>query len=227
MKTVTAEVLLLNKRRPDVPMTGTLTYTPAIDPYAVTLVFQGHDEITAKTFSRDLLAAGLREPVGPGDVRIGPVGDDDWVLIAFRSDALGTRFEVFIPRDQVTAFVARSYRVVAANDEHEWIDWDREVTQLLAAEQTRRTEIRLWEMHGWRSRTGTLAAAPGNPRMVVVQVPTSYGSVITWQTPKALLAAQAEQARHPDDGWVRLAVPGDETLLVQADAIVAFLAGAS
>ncbi|MFC3981398.1 SsgA family sporulation/cell division regulator [Streptosporangium jomthongense] len=224
MSEIVNGLLLLAKADPGLPMAALLVYTPAVDPYAAQLVFRDeHDvETMTYTFSRDLLAAGLRAPVGDGDVRIGPVADDDWLIFKLISEGggEGDSFEAFAPRDQVVAFVARSFRRVPAGREDEWVDWDREIASLLASETVHRREVRLWEIHGWHTRTGALADALDDPAMVVVEASTSCGSTLVWRIARATLADQAAHAR---DGWVRLEVPGDETLLLQADDVTAFL----
>ncbi|MFD8533867.1 SsgA family sporulation/cell division regulator [Streptosporangium canum] len=227
MSEIATGLLLLAKDNPGVPIAATLVYAPEVDPYAARLVFQDERgfEVMTYTFARDLLAAGLRAQVGIGDVRIGPVANDDWLIFTLTPEGggAGDAFEAFAPREQVVTFTARCFRLVAANDEHEWIDWDREVSRLIGAGSACRTEVRLWEVDGWRTRMGSLAAALDDPGLVVIQVPTSYGPVVTWRTLASTLAAQTAQAR-AGDGWVRLEVPGDETLLMQADAVTAFLA---
>lgn len=223
MSEIVKGLLLLAKDNPGAPLAAVLAYVPAADPYAVRLVFRDeHNADMTYTFARDLLAAGLRESVGIGDVRIGPVADDDWLLFTLIPEGGddSASFEAFASREQVVTFTARSYRLVPAGREDEWVDWDREVAGLLAAEAAHRSEVRLWEVHGWRTRTGHLADALDDPAAVVVQAPTSYGSMVTWRLPRTTLA---DQAAHTRDGWVRLEVPGDETLLIQADAVTAFL----
>ncbi|MEV7011942.1 SsgA family sporulation/cell division regulator [Streptosporangium sp. NPDC051022] len=225
MSEIVNGLLLLAKNNPDLPLAAVLTYAPAINPYAVELAVEDADgaEAMTYTFSRDLLAAGLRTPVGDGDVRIGPVANDDWLIFKLTPEGggEGDSFEVFAPREQVVTFTARSFRKVPPGREDEWVDWDREVAGLLASTAAHRREVRLWEVHGWRIRTGSLADALDDPAAVIVEALTSYGPTITWRTSRTTLADQAARAR---DGWVRLEVPGDETLLLQADDVTAFLA---
>ncbi|MER5884549.1 SsgA family sporulation/cell division regulator [Streptomyces sp. NPDC001941] len=58
----------------------------AHDPLAVQVVFpQVHGEEPIRwTFARDLLAEGLRQPAGVGDVRVAPCGDG-WLRLALSS----------------------------------------------------------------------------------------------------------------------------------------------
>lgn len=224
MSEIVNGLLLLAKTDPGFPMAALLVYTPAVDPYAVQLVFRDEYDVETMTytFSRDLLAAGLRAPVGDGDVRVGPVADDDWLIFTLTPEGggEGDSFEAFAPREQVVAFVARSFRRVPAGREDEWVDWDREVAALLSSQTAHRREVRLWEIHGWRTRTGALADTFDDPAVVVVEAPTTCGSMITWRIERQALATLAEQTR---DGWVRLEVPGDATVLLQADDVTAFL----
>src|ERR1035438_427136 len=55
-----------------VPLVASLYYS-ADDPYAIRMAFHvGMDEPVEWIFARDLLAAGLTEPTGEGDVRVWP-----------------------------------------------------------------------------------------------------------------------------------------------------------
>ncbi|MDR8415085.1 SsgA family sporulation/cell division regulator [Nonomuraea sp. 3-1Str] len=136
MSAFRTSILLLDKERPDTPLAATLTYTSR-DPYAVELALLDAygDELQAHVFARSLLADGLSGAAGQGDVRVGPVGNDDWLVIELsgeelRNEAADT-VSFFVAREQVVSFVARSYRLVPKGLEHEWIDWDREIASVL------------------------------------------------------------------------------------------------
>jgi hypothetical protein len=110
--------------------TVTLEYDPA-DPLAVKFAFVGLD---AKPwhFARDLLAAGLVEHVGYGDVRLWRVGGPrgDVLNVVLR----GTNFDGFLelPAADVQRFLDRTYRQVPRGAEADHIDLDHLVSRLLA-----------------------------------------------------------------------------------------------
>ncbi|MBB2742894.1 UNVERIFIED_ORG: hypothetical protein FHR35_002716 [Microbispora rosea subsp. rosea] len=120
---VRTRLTLWNVDRPEEPIVATAVYSPA-DPYAMRLSFPGLGE--PWTFARALLAEGLEEPVGDGDVRIAPAEAEDWIeIVLFSGQPRECR--LFAPRDQVTSFVDRCFRLVPLGREDEWIDWDRQI----------------------------------------------------------------------------------------------------
>lgn len=84
------------------------------------------------SFSRDLLADGLSEPTGYGDVRIWPWanGGRGTVALALSSPDGYALFEA--PRSVVENFLARSYSCVPAGAEENFLDIDSSVANLLA-----------------------------------------------------------------------------------------------
>ncbi len=129
---ITRAVTLWAADRPDQPITAVLTYTPS-DPYAVRLTFlRGSRETASYVFARDLLADGLDETAGQGDVTVAPHEQPDWLVITLRQDD-GYPFEVYIARDDVMNFTARVYWLVPMHREREWIDWDAELATVLGA----------------------------------------------------------------------------------------------
>ncbi|MFF7458445.1 SsgA family sporulation/cell division regulator [Kitasatospora sp. NPDC008115] len=100
------------------------------DPFAVRLDF-GADEGAVWVVARDLLAAGLRGPVGEGDVRIEPSGTGEHVFIA-----LGCRDGVALlkaPTRPLARFLRATGRLVPVGTESDRIDWDRCISDLLSA----------------------------------------------------------------------------------------------
>jgi len=72
--TVSAELglMLVVPQHTTVPLVASLFYS-GDDPYAVRMAFHvGTDEPVEWIFARDLLAAGMAEPAGEGDVRAWP-----------------------------------------------------------------------------------------------------------------------------------------------------------
>src|ERR1700691_6572278 len=73
-----------------VPLVASLYYS-AEDPYAIRMAFHvGMDEPVEWIFARDLLAGGMTEPAGDGDVRVWPAetATGQRVLKLFLSSAL-------------------------------------------------------------------------------------------------------------------------------------------
>ena len=82
-------------------------------------------------FSRDLLSAGLHGPAGEGDVQVWP-GDDhglDVLNIALSSPFGQAHFEA--PTAAIADFLDRTFRVIPAGSESDFIDVDTELDELL------------------------------------------------------------------------------------------------
>lgn len=141
-------------RRPDVEV-GTLAYIlhttvkPRVDycslyleyfrddPYAVRFVFQRARATQVNwTFSRELVARGLTEPSGLGDVRVFPAAgaDPGYTAVSFTSDEGLSAFKV--PSGALGSFLTRTYRLVPQGREGDWIDWDATVARLLEKGRT-------------------------------------------------------------------------------------------
>jgi hypothetical protein len=107
-----------------IPVRCGLTYDPD-DPYAVHLLFhldaRDGDEI-GWSFARDLLAVGLEEPSGMGDVRIWPwtTPDGESVALALSSPDGQAVFEV--PRAPLARFLDAAYTTVPAGREGDRLD---------------------------------------------------------------------------------------------------------
>jgi sporulation and cell division protein SsgA len=106
------------------PVLARWSYHPA-DPYAVTLAFRArHGRWIAWCFARDLLAEGLREPAGLGDVRVRPDGEfeDDLIVVELQSPDGHALVEA--RREDVERFVEVTARVVPVGAESERVDVD-------------------------------------------------------------------------------------------------------
>lgn len=106
-----------------------------LDPYAVALAIQTHQsrEVVWK-LSRGLLAQGLIEAAGEGDVRFRPLNTPapgGVVEIELRSP--GGRAVFHAPRSDLRGFLARTQEVVAFGTEHEWVDLDHAIAMLRLA----------------------------------------------------------------------------------------------
>ena len=114
-----------------VPLVASLYYSGS-DPYAVRMAFHvGTDEPVEWIFARDLLAVGLEGPAGEGDVQVWPSEDQGRELLnlALSSPFGEAHFEA--PRSSTAAFLARTYEVIAAGEESNFVDVDTELDELL------------------------------------------------------------------------------------------------
>jgi len=129
-----------------VPLVASLYYSGS-DPYAVRMAFHvGTDEPVEWIFARDLLATGIESRQGEGDVQvwpsarscaeadgldvIGTAGTEDTVLNIELSSPFGqAHFEA--PARAMAAFLQRTYRIVPAGRESDYIDIETELNDLL------------------------------------------------------------------------------------------------
>ncbi|MFH8344542.1 SsgA family sporulation/cell division regulator [Streptomyces sp. NPDC018045] len=102
------------------------------DPLAVHVVFPPAASLDGAevvwTFARDLLAEGLREPSGKGDVHIWPCGPATAMLEFHTADGLA--MVQFQARD-LRRFLMRSYGVVALGSESRHLDVEGDLAALL------------------------------------------------------------------------------------------------
>jgi hypothetical protein len=116
---------------------GDLVFDPA-DPYAVRLVVGTSDapEVTW-SFARELLAEGLYDPIGDGDVLVWPclaTNGHAVVVIELRSPHGMAMLQT--PSRAVQRFVESTYAAVPPGTESARIDVDAMVTHLLSAEHS-------------------------------------------------------------------------------------------
>lgn len=101
------------------------------DPFAVRMAFpatatlEGTD--VSWEFSRELLAAGVDEAAGVGDVRIRPFGYDRTVLEFHAAEGIAM---VHVRTAELRRFLARAQALVPAYEEHRFLDLDRSLTEL-------------------------------------------------------------------------------------------------
>jgi hypothetical protein len=114
-----------------VPLVASLRYS-AGDPYAITMAFHvGTEDPVEWIFSRDLLSSGLHGPAGEGDVQVWP-GDDHGLgllNIALSSPFGQAHFEA--PTTAIADFLNRTFGIIPAGDESDFIDVDTELDELL------------------------------------------------------------------------------------------------
>lgn len=133
-RTVVAVPIELRLRVPQqqvLPLPVQLQYG-SDDPYAVSVAFQGPDEIVTWVFARDLLAEGLLQPRGEGDVTVRPeMGETGEVLVIGLASPDGEA-ELEADAADVRDFLARTERVMPRGQEHTVIDLDAELALLLS-----------------------------------------------------------------------------------------------
>ena len=132
--TVSAELglRLVVPDRTTVPLLAGLEYA-ADDPYAIRMAFHvGDGEPVEWIFARELLTVGIVRRVGDGDVEVWPAAPDEdegTLNLALSSPFGNARFEV--PLSALADFLHRTYKVVPAGREPEFIDIDAELENLL------------------------------------------------------------------------------------------------
>jgi hypothetical protein len=114
-----------------VPLVASLCYS-AGDPYAIRMAFHvGTDDPVEWIFSRDLLSAGLAGPTGEGDVQVWPgeVHGLGVLNIALSSPFGQAHFEA--PMISIADFLNRTYGLIPAGRESDFINIDSELDELL------------------------------------------------------------------------------------------------
>ncbi|MBB6436618.1 SsgA family sporulation/cell division regulator [Streptomyces candidus] len=102
------------------------------DPFAVRMVFpppatlEGVEVVW--TFSRELLARGLEEPSGVGDVQLRPYGYGRTVLEFHATEGVAM---VHIRTSELRRFLRETQELVPPGDEHQYLDMDQDLAQLL------------------------------------------------------------------------------------------------
>jgi hypothetical protein len=130
-----------------VPLVASLYYSGR-DPYAVRMAFHvGTDEPVEWIFARDLLAAGIKSRQGEGDVQvwpsaqscaeadsldaIGPADTEDNAVLNIELSSPFGRAHFEAPARAMAAFLDRTYQVVPADQESDFIDIETELNDLL------------------------------------------------------------------------------------------------
>jgi len=125
-------------------------YYDGSDPYAVRMAFHvGTDEPVEWIFARDLLAAGIESRQGEGDVHVWPSPTScaetdglDVIGSAEAPEVSGTVLNIELsspfgqahfeaPAQAMSAFLKRTYQIVAAGQESSFIDIETELNDLL------------------------------------------------------------------------------------------------
>ncbi len=111
---------------------GELVFDVA-DPYAITMHLAAKSGRVTWTFARELLAEGLYDPTGDGDVQVWPClsGTGEAVVIVELCSPTGQAMLQTGSR-AIQAFVASTYELVPAGQESSRLSMDALVAQLLA-----------------------------------------------------------------------------------------------
>ena len=135
--TVSAELglRLVVPQQTIVPLMASLFYSRE-DPYAIRIAFHvGLDEPVEWIFARDLLAMGIEGREGLGDVQVWPSagtegGEPGSVLNLELSSPFGqAHFEA--PLTALARFLLRTFQVIPAGREGEFVNLDGELDALL------------------------------------------------------------------------------------------------
>jgi hypothetical protein len=125
---------LVSAHRPPASAQVELRYVGS-DPYAVVLAFQTvHAREVVWRFSRGLLAQGLIESAGEGDVRLRPLetsSSGGVVEIELRSPGGSAVFHA--PEAALRGYLARTRELIAFGAEHAWLDLDHVIAMLRLA----------------------------------------------------------------------------------------------
>lgn len=115
------------------PLQADLAYDPR-DPFAVTAVFQTVAGNVSWTFGRELLAEGIQEPAGDGDVHVWPCLDADGrsVVIIELCSPDGEAL-VQARTGDMTSFVEQTLAMVPLGTEAELMDIDGTIASILSA----------------------------------------------------------------------------------------------
>jgi len=117
--------------RTTVPLLATVEYT-ADDPYALRVAFHvGNDEPVEWIFARELLIIGIVRMVGDGDVQVWPAESNSYrsINLGLSSPFGDALFEA--PLAPLAEFLHRTYEIVPAGRETEFVDIEAELDNLL------------------------------------------------------------------------------------------------
>ncbi|BFO17388.1 MULTISPECIES: spore wall synthesis regulator SsgD [Streptomyces] len=128
-QTVEARLVAAAPRMPSIP--ATLLYDRD-DPFAVHMTFPAPATLEGVevcwTFARELLAAGMEEPEGDGDVRVRPYGYDRTVLEFHAPEGTAV---VHVRSGELRRFLEATGELVPAGLEHLRLDLDHELAELM------------------------------------------------------------------------------------------------
>ena len=116
------------------PIEAELQYDPR-DPYAVTTVFMTGRSQVRWTFGRELLASGLYEPSGDGDVHVWPCLDaDGHAVVIIELCSPDGEALVQARTGDLSVFVERMSKAVVPGNESDYLDVDAAISAILESE---------------------------------------------------------------------------------------------
>lgn len=114
------------------PVDAALCYRPS-DPYAVMAVFHADEAAPVTwTFGRELLAAGLEEPSGEGDVGVWPSTSRGAAVVCMALCSPSGQALLEASRADVEAFLTASFELVPSGTESAHLDLETTLERLLA-----------------------------------------------------------------------------------------------
>ena len=132
-QTVTAAVTLVSGEHETESLDGEFRYDAA-DPYAVVLTVRTPTGTVVWSFARDLLADGLYEPVGDGDVQVWPcLSTEAAAVVVIELHAPGGEALLQASSRAVQWFVREMYSLVPVGSESAHLGIDSMLEQLLAS----------------------------------------------------------------------------------------------
>ena len=106
----------------------------ADDPFAVSLTFHLGDDVLRWELARSLLAEGLTDPAGQGDVSLWPhVTDAGRAVVVLSLWSPYAELVGEVGLNQLYRFLTRSLVLVPLGTEAEWLDVDGVVAELLGS----------------------------------------------------------------------------------------------
>ncbi|GAA3537059.1 SsgA family sporulation/cell division regulator [Amycolatopsis ultiminotia] len=122
------QFVLLNEST--TPVLSRLSYDAA-EPFAATVAFRTERGRWIEwTFARELLATGLDEPCGIGDVRIRPDLSDDEEMLTLEIESPDGYASFELEREDIRTFLESSYDLVPLGAESEHFDVDRLIEEI-------------------------------------------------------------------------------------------------
>jgi hypothetical protein len=144
--TISAELglRLVVPKQTIVPLVASMYYS-GTDPYAVRMAFHvGTDEPVEWIFARDLLAAGIEARQGEGDVQVWPsakscaesegldvAGPDLGAVLNIELSSPFGQAHFEAPAEAMAAFLRRTYQIVPAGKESDFINIEAELHNLI------------------------------------------------------------------------------------------------
>lgn len=104
----------------------------ASDPFSVHATFHTGDGHVAWVFGRELLAQGLAENVGEGDVAIWPSNRNGHRVVCIALSSPSGHALMEADRGEIEDFLARSYSVVERGSEDHLMDIDNLIDRILS-----------------------------------------------------------------------------------------------